>query len=270
MRDSAQLGERLRHWRAVRGRTQGALADAAGISARHMSFIETGRSRPSRSVLLRLADALEVPLREQNALLEAAGLSREFRETPLDAPGMAHTQRMLALLLERTEPYPAVVVDPAFNVLMANRAQIRLHARCLRQPPLPSLERPNLVRAFFDADGLKPAVLNWEEAAAVLWRRLQRELAERPTHPGLVLLLEELSRRADVRRLDVVAPTEPSGPWVPLSLRLVTGETIRLVTLIASFGTAIDVALEELRLESFLPADEPSAALLRTLAESGD
>jgi transcriptional regulator with XRE-family HTH domain len=244
------------------------LAFRARISPRHMSFIETGRAAPGRSVVLQIADALEMPLRDRNALLEAAGYARLFSETHLDDADLGPVRRVLEFLLERHEPYSAIVLDRRWNVIMANAAH---HALLPRLVPRASLEDPslagNLLRLLFDPKGLRPRVANWEEVAGTLIERLHRQSLGRPDRETEGLL-DELLEYPDVpeawRSPDLTRPME-----LLLPVHLETDDLeLRLISTITVFGTPQDVTLEEIRLETFFPADADTERALRQLARS--
>src|SRR5687767_13034509 len=159
--ETSTLGQLLRHWRASRGMSQLDLALRAGFSARHLSFIENGRTRPSRQALLVLAETLDVPLRERNRLLEAGGYAHVYHQTPLDAREMAHIRGVLQFIIERHHPYPAVVLDRYANSLMGNDASQRLLAAVVD----PSLltEHANVLRLVFHPLGARRYIVNWDE-----------------------------------------------------------------------------------------------------------
>ena len=157
------MGPLLRHWRAARRVSQLDLALDADVSSRHLSFVETGRAQPSREMVLRLAEALEVPLRERNALLLAAGYAPLYRETDLGAPEMVDARHAVEFILAQQEPYPAIVVDRHWNVLLANQATHRFLALFLPGPPAGPV---NVMRLIFDPQGVRPFVENWEEVRA--------------------------------------------------------------------------------------------------------
>jgi transcriptional regulator with XRE-family HTH domain len=222
------------------------LALEANVSARHLSFVETGRSRPSAQMVLHLADQLEVPLRERNRLLLAAGYAPVYGERSLDDPEMAPVREALELLLRGHEPYPAVVVDRGWNVVAGNRANPLLLDGCA----------PEL---------LAPRILNLGPWRAHLLERVERQVA--------------LTGDAELARLrDEVAaypgpehegPTEVIGDIVvPLHLRTLGGDELRFFSTMATFGTAVDVTVAELSIESFFPADEATAQAMREQART--
>jgi transcriptional regulator with XRE-family HTH domain len=253
-----QFGTLLRSWRQARHFSQLDLAGEAEVSARHISFLETGRAQPSRDMVMRLADVLDVPLRERNALLQAAGFAAGYRQTELSAPELAAVRRSLEFLLERHAPYPAVLVDRHWNLRLANRPAMVLLPRFVDaaalQPPI------NVVRLLFRADGFRPHVVNWDEVAASLVDRLHREATLAATDPEARALLDEAlatGAKADPR-------AAPAQPIIPIHLRRGDLE-LRIFSAITTLGTPADVTLQELRLETFFPADEASDAALRKL-----
>ncbi len=258
VQDRAPLGTLLRDWRQRRRLSQLDLALEAGVSARHLSFLETGRSKPSRQMVLHLAEELDVPLRERNRLLLAAGYAPAFAERTIDAPEMEPVRRALDLVLGGHEPFPALVVDRWWNLVSANRAVAPLTsgvAPALLEPPA------NVLRLSLHPDGLAPRIANLGEWRAHLLDRLRREVAL-TADPALAELLEELTAYpgGEPFRLHGDGP----GIAVPLRVRAGTAELSFLST-IATFGTAVDVTLAELSIEAFFPADAATAQALRAL-----
>jgi len=259
------VGTLLRAWRGRRRRSQLDLALAAGLSTRHLSFLETGRSRPSREMVIRLANELEVPLRERNQLLLAAGYAPVYRQTPVDAPGMQVVRAALDRLLAGHEPYPAIIVDGGWNLVAANRSVAVLTegvSPALLEPPV------NVLRLTLHPEGMAPRVANLGELRALLLSGLRRQAAI-TGDPALGALHEELSSYP----CDDPAPATPAGVAaevaLPLRLRTAGGE-LALLTTIATFGTAVDITLAELAVELFLPADEATAdALARRHQQTG-
>lgn len=257
------VGELLREWRERRRLSQLALALDAAVSARHVSFLETGRSRPSREMLLHLMEHLEVPLRERNRLLLAAGFAPSFPERPLDDPALAVARAAIDRVLTGHEPYPALAVDRAWTLVAANRAVVLLTAGvapALLQPPL------NVLRLSLHPEGLAPRIANLAEWRDHVLARLRRQIAQ-SGDPELSALLAELEG------LPVPAGGAPSadavsaGVAVPLRLRSEAGELAFLSTTMI-FGTPVDVTLSELAIEAFFPADAATAAMLsQALAE---
>ena len=251
-------GELLREWRNRRGMSQLDLALEAGVSARHLSFVETGRSQPSREMVLTLAEHLQVPLREQNALLLAAGYAPVFSETSLENEEMEPVRRALDAILTGHEPYPAVIVDREWEIVASNApAQMLLEgvAEELLAPPL------NALRITLHPDGLAPRIANFPEWSEHLLTRLHRQ-ALLSQDPAVAELERELLTYPGVERASgVVEPAEML--FVPLQLRLPSGAELSLFSTLATFGTALDITLEELSIESFFPADQATDSYLR-------
>ena len=253
-------GELLRQWRERRRLSQLDLALAAETSARHLSFVETGRARPSRDMLLRLAERLEVPLRERNHLLLAGGYAPVFGQAPLDAPQMAAVREALGKVLAGHEPYPAVVVDRSWNLVDANAA-----VAVLLGPTDPALLAPpaNVLRVSLHPDGMAPRIVNLGEWRAHLFGRLRRQVAL-TGDAGLAELLDELrAYPCDQPEPEVEVPG-PGDVVVPLRLRHGDQE-LSFLSIMASFGTPLDVTVAELAIESFFPADPATGAALRDL-----
>ena len=253
------VGALLRHWRSARRVSQLDLALEADVSMRHLSFVETGRAQPSREMVLRLAEALQVPLRERNTLLLAAGYAPLYSETGLDAPEMAEARRAVEFILAQHEPYPAIVLDRHWNVLMANAGTERflaLFPECA--PPGPA----NGPRMIFHPQGLRPFIEDWEDLAWRLIQRLHREAASNPADMATRALLDELLsypgvpghwRMPDLER----AP----APLLSVAYRH-KDRTLRFFSTITTFGTPQDVTIQELRIECFFPADEATRRAL--------
>ena len=250
----SEVGTLLRDWRRRRGLSQLALAGAAGVSARHLSFVETGRSRPSRAMLLRLGEHLDVPLRERNALLLAAGLAPAYPQRRLDDPPMAAVADAVARLLVAYEPYPALVVDRHWELVDANPAVDLLTAGCaphLLEPPC------NVLRLALHPDGLAPRIRTLGSWRAHLLARLRHQIAT-TGDPVLQELHDEL-------RTYSAPPAEPAphaSPVVTLRLTAPDGRELAFLSTTTLFGTPGDVTVDELAIEAFLPADEATAAAL--------
>lgn len=253
---SAPLGELLRDWRRRRRMSQLDLALEAGVSARHLSFLETGRSQPSRDMVLRLAEELEVPLRDRNRLLLAAGFAPAYGERPLEAPEMEPVRRAVAQVLTGHEPFPAAVVDRWWNLVAANR-NISLFLQGVSGE---LLESPaNVLRVSLHPDGMAPRIANLAEWRGHLLDRLRREVAA-TADPRLADLLGELEGYPAPLRSAPARP--PQGAIaVPLVLRH-EGRELTFFSTVATFGTAVDVTVAELSIEAFFPADAPTAAFL--------
>ncbi len=258
-------GALIRGWRQRRRMSQLDLALEAEVSARHLSFVETGRAQPSRQMVLRLAERLEVPLRERNALLLAAGYAPAFQERPLDDPALAAARRAVDLVLAGHEPYPALAVDRHWTLLAANRAVgplLRGIAPALLQPPV------NVLRLGLHPEGLGGRVVNAVEWRTHLMSRLRRQV-EATADATLAALLQELREMTSPPGGDHdTADMADLGVIVPLRLRTDVG-TLSFITTTTVFGTPMDITLSELALETFFPADESTGATLRALAVAG-
>ncbi|WP_327001104.1 helix-turn-helix transcriptional regulator [Dactylosporangium sp. NBC_01737] len=250
------VGELLRHWRQRRGVSQLDLAIAADVSARHVSLVETGRSRPSAEMILRLAEQLHVPLRDRNRLLLAGGFAPRYAERPLDDTALAAARDAVRRVLRAHEPYPALVFDRRWNIVMTNRAVEPFLAQVA-----PELLRPpvNLVRLGLDPRGFASMVVNLADVRAVFRSRIGRQLAVAPD-PELTALYEELLG-SDPR--DAPGPRVESDVLIPMILR-VGGRELRLFSTITTFGTPMDITLDEVAIESYYPADAESAAFFGT------
>ncbi|RDZ28244.1 helix-turn-helix domain-containing protein [Lysobacter silvisoli] len=263
MNATRPVGELIRDWRQRRRLTQLDLAGMADISTRHVSFIETGRSLPSRAMLLRLADRLDVPLRERNSLMTAAGLAPIYAERRLDDPAMREAHTAIGLVLNGHEPYPALAIDRHWNLLAANRAVERL----ISQLPASVLQPPiNVLRLSLHPEGLAPLIVNQAQWRAHLLHRLRHQ-ADATGDPVLDALYQELQAYPCA---DGDAPELPAAPAVavPLRLRSKDGGEHAYISTTTVFGTPMDVTLSELAIESFFPADAGTAAALRALAEA--
>jgi transcriptional regulator with XRE-family HTH domain len=251
----AGVGPLLRDWRRRRRLSQLDLALEAGVSARHLSFLETGRSRPSPQMVLHLAEFLDVPLRDRNQMLLAAGYAPVYGQRPLDAPEMEPVREALDLVLGGHEPYPALVVDRGWDIVAAN-ASVAL----LTDGVAPELLGPpaNAMRLALHPDGLAPRIVNLGEWRAHLLERLGRQVVL-SGDPVLAELLEEVSGYPGP------PPEDPSHPGdIVVSLRLRADDReLRFFSTVAVFGTAVDITVSELAIESFFPADADTAAYLR-------
>ncbi len=255
-------GAVLRHWRSVRGLSQLQLSIAAGVSTRHLSFVESGRSKASREMLLILAQALDIPLREQNALLHSGGFAEPYAKSSLDSRDLDAVQRALRFVLERSEPNPCIVVDRHWNVLQTNSSALRLLGWLLEPSDLAALQPLNAARFLF-SDALRPFIMNWHDAAASFIQRLHREaLSGDPKSAELVkAALASPGVPADWRVPNLERVTLP---FVPLVLEK-KGTRVSLFTTITTLGTPLDVTLQELRIESYFPVDDASARALAQL-----
>lgn len=257
------VGRLLRQWRERRRMSQLTLAMEAEISSRHLSFVETGRSHPSREMVLLLAEVLDVPPRARNDLLAAAGYTPIYRESGLDAPEMAQFRRALDFILRQQEPYPAIVLDRYWNILLANEGAGRLMGLLL-EPGAADRLGPNALRLICHPQALRPCIANWEATAAALIQWVHRDLL-RSADAGIRRLLDELLAYPGVprnwRTLDLDAPAAPF-----LAIDMQKGDRrFRFFTTLTTLGTPYDITLHELRIESFFPADEATDTALRRL-----
>lgn len=260
-----RFGDLLRQWRSARRISQLDLATSAAVSQRHVSFLETGRAKPSREMVVHLGTVLDVPLRDRNALLAAAGYAPVYQERGLDEPGLEQVRHVLSVILDAHDPFPAYVVDRGWNLLLTNDAAGTLVA-LLIDPTDAQLFAGNLIRLSLHPRGLRRFLVNWEEAATALLDRVEREALERPTNTDLTDLLLEVRGYPGVADLPA-GPQVPTGSALLVPLHIRTEEfELRLFTTIATIGAVYDVTLEELRLETLLPADPESEAVLRKLA----
>jgi transcriptional regulator with XRE-family HTH domain len=262
MNAAAPVGHLLREWRQRRRLSQLDFACEAEISSKHLSFLETGRAQPSREMLLRLAELLEVPLRERNVMLISAGFAPVFTERALTDPALNAAREAVHLVLKGHEPYPALAIDRHWTLLASNSAVTPLLAGVaaeLLRPPL------NVLRLSLHPDGLAPRIVNLAEWRAHLFARLRRQI-DVSADPVLIALLDELEKypagSANGRgpRHDI--------PAIVVPFRLaVGGAVLSFISTTTVFGTPIDITLAELALESFFPADEITAAALQRRSE---
>ena len=265
-RDSS-FAARLRWWRQRRGLSQLALAHATEISQRHVSFLERERTAPSRDMVLRLAAALDLPFREQNGLLLAAGFAPAWRESALGAPELALVERALDYMLIQQEPYPAFVVDRRWQLLRANAAAQRL-VRFLTDSPAwkPDPASPvNLADALVAPNALRPCIRNWREVALYFLRSVRADaLADGSGETAA--LLERLLAYPDVPGVSEI-PSMADAEEPVVTMQFGKGETsLNLFTTIATLGTARDVTVQEIRIECFFPADAATAETFRKWA----
>jgi transcriptional regulator with XRE-family HTH domain len=257
----------LRHWRQVRRSSQLDVALRAGISQRHLSFIESGRSVPSRETLLLLAGALDIPLRDRNPLLLAAGYAPMFSETAWDSKEMQAVTKALSRMLRQHEPYPAIVMDRYWNVLMTNDAAPRFFGHFV---DLGALEQPrNVLRMMFDPRGMRPFIANWDTIAPSLLERAYRESV------GPIVDEKTKTMIAELRAYSEVSTPPPeerhaSAPWpvIPLSISSEAG-VLNYFSLVTTVGTPNAIAAQELRLECMFPADEETEARHLALLGAG-
>lgn len=259
------VGRLIKAWRHARRKSQLSLALEAGVSARHLGFLEVGRSSPSREMVLLLSDALDVPLRERNTLLVAAGYAPVYRETGLTAPELGHAHKALRLILDHHEPYPAVVMDPHWNLILTNRGAERFFSRLL--PPSTGGGPPNVLRLMFDPRGLRPFVANWEEAAGALIRRVHREALGGVPDDATARLLEEVLAFPDVPRRWRTPESLGLTPPPLVAIRFRKGDlAMDYFSTVTTLGTPQDITLQEMRIECFFPANAETESAAHRLA----
>jgi transcriptional regulator with XRE-family HTH domain len=258
------VGEQLREWRQRRRMSQLDLALEASISSKHLSFVETGRARPSRDMILHLSERLDIPLRDQNILLVSAGYAAVFPERPLDDPALAVAREAVEIVLTGHEPYPALAVDRHWQLVAANKAVMPLLGGAdpsLLEPPI------NVLRLSLHPDGVAPRIANLAEWRAHILARLRQQI-DISADAVLVALYEELSGypapSVDPRRPPPRHEAEFGNVVVPLQLASEEG-TLSFFSTTTVFGTPIDVTLAELAIEAFFPADAATADILRRL-----
>jgi transcriptional regulator with XRE-family HTH domain len=250
----------LRWWRRHRALSQLDLAGRAEISQRHLSFMELGRASPSSEMVMRLAAALDVPLRQHNSLLLAAGFAPVWRQTDLGSPELTEIRSALDYMMAQQEPYPAVVVDRHWNLLQSNFGAVRL-VEFLVGPLAPGTA-VNLADALVAPDVLRPHLVNWADVVRYFIRSVEADLAADGT-PETAALLERLLAYEGVRSaVKVLAAESANSPVLPMHFR--KGDTeLRLFTTIATLGTPQDITVQELRIECFFPMDDATAGVLR-------
>lgn len=267
--EASAFGRVLRDWRHKRGLSQLGLALAAGGSQRHISFLESGRAQPSRDMVLRLATVLDVPLREQNVMLIAAGFAPIYQARELADPELHQVRKALDCMLRQHEPYPAMVMDRHGNLRLGNEAAGRLLHWLVDPPMVQTFQGPdgllNLLRLLFHPDGVRPYIRNWHAVAGHLIERLHREALIDGQNDTTMALLREL----------LVYPNVPRAWQLPnwealqapaLTVELAKDElTLSFFTTITTLGTPHDITLQELRLECFFPADEATERNIEAL-----
>jgi transcriptional regulator with XRE-family HTH domain len=259
------IGALLQYWRKARSLSQLALAHEADVSPRHVCFLETGRAKPSREMVLLLARVLDVPLRERNALLLAAGFAPIFAETQLDAAELGPVRTALAAILRQQEPYPAVVLNRHWDIVSSNQAAQRFFALLLGEAR--ASEPANVLRMIFDPRALRPHVANWEAVAESLIQRVAREAVGGVQDGPTAALLAEVLAYPDVpRRLRDTRLEVPLLPVIPVRFRA-GADLYSFFSTVTTLGTPQDVTLQEVRIECFFPADDDTVRLSRELAQ---
>ena len=255
-------GRLLKQWRRHRHVSQMDLAMDANVSTRHISFVETGRAQPSREMVLQLSEALDLPARDRNDLLQAAGYAPYNKETALDGPALTDALNAVDHILRAHEPHGALVVDRHWNLLRANDAMHRLMAFFL--DTLPDDQPINVFRLTFDANGLRPFIKNFDIVSGHLLNRLERDVRMQPFDETLAALLQDLRKMAPMARHHEPDSLTQAAPFLTTDLEK-DGIKLSLLTTITTFGTAQDLTLQELKIETFHPADPESEKQLRRL-----
>lgn len=255
-----ELGALLRHWRDIRGKSQFDLSLDTGVSQRHISFIEIGRSKPSRRMLIDLAAALDVPLRDRNTILLAGGYAPIYPDGAWDGPEMRSITKALERILRQHEPFPALVMDRYWNVLMTNRAAPRFFGRftdlSVRKSPR------NMLHLMFDPDGMRPFVADWPAVAESLIQRVCRESVGRVVDDKTKDLLSALLSYPDIEpgwTAPKATSVPPATPVIPIGF-IKDGKVLNYFSMVTTVGTPQTVAAEELRIECMFPADEATEA----------
>jgi transcriptional regulator with XRE-family HTH domain len=252
-RPAHELGVLLRHWRDLRGKSQFDLSFDAGVSQRQISFIETGRSAPNRQTLLDIAQALDIPLRDRNTLLLAAGYAPIYAEGAWNAPEMQSVTKALERMLRQHEPFPALVMDRYWNVLMTNDAAPRFFG-CFIDMAARKAPR-NMLHLLFDPNGMRPFIANWEDVAKSLFQRVYRESVGRVIDEKTKALLAELMAYPDVKTGWTTPIALSAMPVIPIGF--VKGDNIlSYFSMVTTVGTPQAIAAQELRIECMFPADE--------------
>jgi transcriptional regulator with XRE-family HTH domain len=264
---ASSIGTLLQYWRKAKNLSQLALAMEADVSPRHISFLETGRAKPSREIVVLLSTVLGVPLRERNLLLLAAGYAPVYREARLDAPELGPVRAALAAILRQQEPFPAIVMNRHWDILDRNQGAQRFFGMLLGAPAPPAAM--NVLRLMFDPKGMRPHVENWEAVAEALLQRLHREATGGVKDAATLALLAEVLAYPDVpaklRRPNLATPLLPVLP-----IRFRHGTTsYDFFSAVTTLGTPQDVTVEELRIECFFPASAETERRARDLAAVG-
>ena len=266
MGTATPVGDLLKHWRTARGKSQLDLSVDAEVSTRHISFLENGKASPSREMLLVLASALDVPLRERNTLLLSAGFAPVYRETGLDAPEMAHVRAAIDTILEQTGPNGAVLVDRGWRALRMNRSISRVMHTFIADPASIAELAGNVVLGCFEERALKGALVNFEEVAHSIVTRLHREVsAEGKDGAAERLLARVLAYPGLPKKFHVADPGAQLDLMIPVHFRKGNLD-VKLFTTLTTLGTPLDVTLDELRIESYYPADDATRAWLREVS----
>jgi len=260
-----ELGRLLRHWRDLRGKSQNELSLDTEISQRHLSFIERGRSMPSRQSLATIAQALDIPLRERNQLFLAAGFAPIYVDEAWNAGEMAAVNRALGRVLHQHEPFPAVVMDRYWNVLMTNEAAPRFFNAFVDLAARPAPR--NMLHLMFDPAGMRPHIANWNSASKGLLERVRREAVGHVLDERTRELIDELLAYPDIVEGNTTSTDDSALPVVPLSF-IKNGRTLNYFSMVSTVGTPLTIAAQELRVECMFPMDESTETLHMELMDA--
>lgn len=254
-------GHVLTEFRRAKHLSQLDLSIQAEVSARHISFIETGRSQPSRDMLFRLSDVMGLSHRDCNRLMNGFGYAPVFSDMSLDDNAMQPVRAALQVMLGKQNPYPAAVLDIEWNLLMSNKSMQTLMTTLM---PAERLQQSNnMLEHLFDPQGLRPYITNWDCVAALLLRRLRLQLSSNPTK-GLAKLIEKLLAMNPPAHWQTPSPDSWEGPMLTSELN-VNGQALKVFSTLSSFGTALDAGLQEMMIESYFPADETTRLFFESL-----
>jgi transcriptional regulator with XRE-family HTH domain len=260
---ASEVGKLLRHWRKTRHLSQLDLAMKSTTSQRHVSFVESGRTQPARGLILSLSEALDIPLRARNEILLAAGYAPVYPERNLEAAEMSAVKGLLKRMIEHHDPFPAMVLDGAWNVIMRNEAATFIIRSCVSDPVLVEHSTEgtfNFVRLLCADNGLRPHIRSWRQTGRALLNRLRREATAYPGSQSETLLRDLLECNA------FPAFEHPGDDPLPATIPLeidINGTRLKLLTTVTTFGTPLDVSLQGLHIEMSFPADEFSDRFLR-------
>jgi transcriptional regulator with XRE-family HTH domain len=264
----ADVGQRIRSWRSHRKLSQMELAGMANISARHLSFIETGRGKASPATLLSLASTLQIPLQEQNHLLLAAGFAPRYGEAPITDDKMTHVRNLVQMILKSHEPFPAFAINRSWDIVASNSAHSELLARMINPRDQETIGNGNIMRLLFHPNGMRKHIVNWSQLSGFLMRSLQSQLLTYPGDQALVDLSTDIdgwTGNDDFGDGEYVMSVQDFA--VPMTIRM-QGHEISLVTTMLKFAVPMSATVEGLTIESFYPADAQSEAALRANVES--
>jgi transcriptional regulator with XRE-family HTH domain len=264
IRSATALGKLLRQWRGTRGKSQFDLSLDTGLSQRHLSFIESGRSAPSRQVVTRIAQSLDIPLRDRNVLLAAAGFAPLYADGAWDSAQMHCVNQALERMLRQHEPFPAIVMDRHWNVLLANDSAPRFFNCFINMAARPKPR--NLLHLLFDPHGMRPYIANWSEVAGGLVERIGREAVGRVLDEATKRLLSELAGYPGVDTEWKSLGAVSGLPVIPITF-VKDGQRLSYFSMVSTVGTPLTVAAQELRIESMFPADDVTESAHRRLMD---